>query len=50
MLQLLQVAFPVSRGYSAAPSTPRIKLVSSPDLKTLMAPEDIKLPLWVDGM
>lgn len=45
----LQVTFPVSRGYSTA-SNPRIAVVSSPDLKTLIATEDIKLPSWVDGM
>ncbi|XP_020241098.1 BRCA1-A complex subunit BRE [Asparagus officinalis] len=46
----LQVGFPVNRGFSASAPTPRIRLVSSPDLKTLMATEDIKLPSWVAGM
>ncbi|KAJ6802257.1 putative BRCA1-A complex subunit BRE [Iris pallida] len=44
----LQVVFPVSTGYSSVP--PRIKLVSSSDLKTLFSIEDVKLPPWVDGM
>ncbi|KAK1273821.1 hypothetical protein QJS04_geneDACA009582 [Acorus gramineus] len=44
-----QVVFPVSRKYSV-PSAPRIKLVSSPDLKTLFSVDDVKLPQWLDGM
>ncbi|MQL76381.1 hypothetical protein Taro_008778 [Colocasia esculenta] len=46
----LQVVFPVSRKYSSAPTAPHIKLVSSPDLKTLLSVEDVKLPPWIDGM
>ncbi|KAK1324705.1 hypothetical protein QJS10_CPA01g00422 [Acorus calamus] len=45
----VQVVFPVCRKYSA-PSAPRIKLVSSPDLKTLFSVDDVKLPQWLDGM
>ncbi|XP_058098858.1 uncharacterized protein LOC131243491 isoform X3 [Magnolia sinica] len=46
----LQVVFPVIRKYSSAPSAPRVKLVSSSELKTLFSIEDIKLPPWIDGM
>ncbi|KAI0488785.1 hypothetical protein KFK09_028624 [Dendrobium nobile] len=46
----LQVVFPVSKSYSLAPLAPRIKLVSSSQLKDLLSVEDVKLPSWVDGM
>ncbi|CAK9178414.1 unnamed protein product [Ilex paraguariensis] len=46
----LQVIFPVGRKYSAPPSAPRLKLVSSPDLKALFSIEDFRLPPWLDGM
>ncbi|XP_042470288.1 BRISC and BRCA1-A complex member 2-like [Zingiber officinale] len=46
----LQVIFPVSRSYSSAPAAPRIKLVSTPELKSLFSIEDVKLPQWLDGM
>ncbi|XP_042373644.1 BRISC and BRCA1-A complex member 2-like isoform X2 [Zingiber officinale] len=42
----LQVIFPVSRSYSSAPAAPRIKLVSTPELKSLFSIEDVKLPQW----
>lgn len=42
----LQVIFPVGRKYSA----PRLKLVSSPEVKELFSVEDFRLPSWVDGM
>ncbi|XP_020599025.1 BRCA1-A complex subunit BRE [Phalaenopsis equestris] len=45
----LQVVFPVSRSYSIAPA-PRIKLVSTSQLKDLLSVDDVKLPSWVDGM
>ncbi|KAG1359408.1 BRISC and BRCA1-A complex member 2 [Cocos nucifera] len=46
----LQVVFPVHRSYSSAPSAPRIKLVSSSELRSLFSVEDVKLPSWLDGM
>ncbi|XP_072995338.1 uncharacterized protein [Typha latifolia] len=46
----LQVVFPVSRSYSSIPPAPRIKLVSTSDLKALFSIEDVKLPSWLDGM
>ncbi|KAE9591571.1 hypothetical protein Lal_00038959 [Lupinus albus] len=46
----LQVVYPVGRKYLAAPSAPRLKLVSSPELKALFSIDDIKLPPWLDGM
>ncbi|KAJ4965720.1 hypothetical protein NE237_017569 [Protea cynaroides] len=46
----LQVIFPVTRKYSVAPSAPRVKLVSSSELKILFSVEDVKLPPWLDGM
>nr|CAD1830467.1 unnamed protein product [Ananas comosus var. bracteatus] len=46
----LQVVYPVSRSYSSIPSAPRIKLVSTSDLKALFSIEDVKLPPWLDGM
>ncbi|KAJ4843660.1 hypothetical protein Tsubulata_010164 [Turnera subulata] len=46
----LQVVYPVTRKYGSAPSAPRLKLMSTPDLKELFSIEDVKLPPWVDGM
>ncbi|RAL40423.1 unnamed protein product [Cuscuta campestris] len=42
----LQVIFPVGRKYLA----PRLKLVSSSELKSVFSVEDFRLPSWVDGM
>ncbi|KAF7817648.1 BRCA1-A complex subunit BRE [Senna tora] len=46
----LQVIYPVGRKYMSAPSAPRLKLVSTPELKDLFSIEDVKLPAWLDGM
>ncbi|KAJ1261045.1 hypothetical protein BS78_10G278200 [Paspalum vaginatum] len=48
----LQVIFPISRSsnYSSIPSAPRLKLISTPDLKSLFSVEDVKLPPWSNGM
>ncbi|QCD95585.1 BRCA1-A complex subunit BRE [Vigna unguiculata] len=46
----LQVVYPVGRKYTSVPSAPRLKLVSSPELKALFSIDDVKLPSWVDGM
>ncbi|XP_066377606.1 uncharacterized protein [Miscanthus floridulus] len=48
----LQVIFPISRSssYSSMPSAPRLKLISTPDLKSLLSVEDVKLPPWSNGM
>ncbi|XP_057499679.1 uncharacterized protein LOC130783917 isoform X4 [Actinidia eriantha] len=46
----LEVIFPVGRKYRHAPSTPRLKLVASPELKDLFSIEDFRLPPWLDDM
>lgn len=46
----LQVIFPVGRKYMSASSAPRLKLVSSPELKALFSIDDFRLPAWLDGM
>ncbi|KAK7246103.1 hypothetical protein RIF29_40962 [Crotalaria pallida] len=46
----LQVVYPVGRKYLSAPSAPRLKLVSSSELKALFSIDDVKLPSWLDGM
>ncbi|KAJ8439829.1 hypothetical protein Cgig2_029089 [Carnegiea gigantea] len=45
----LQVIYPI-RKYQSAPSAPRLKLVSTPELRSLFSVEDVKLPTWLDGM
>ncbi|PIN20705.1 hypothetical protein CDL12_06601 [Handroanthus impetiginosus] len=45
----LQVIFPVGKKYSTAPA-PRLKLISSAELKALFSIEDFRLPPWLDGM
>ncbi|KAG5012482.1 hypothetical protein JHK86_024743 [Glycine max] len=46
----LQVVYPVGRKYMSVPSAPRLKLVSSPELKAVFSIDDVKLPPWLDGM
>lgn len=46
----VQVIFPVGRKYMSASAAPRLKLVSSPELKALFSIEDFRLPAWLDGM
>ncbi|GLT92002.1 hypothetical protein SLE2022_098610 [Rubroshorea leprosula] len=46
----LQVIYPVARKYASAPSAPRLKLMSPPELKALFSIDDVKLPSWLDGM
>lgn len=46
----LQVIYPIGRKYQSAPSAPRLKLVSTPELRSLFSVEDVKLPTWLDGM
>ncbi|CAI9116941.1 OLC1v1018237C1 [Oldenlandia corymbosa var. corymbosa] len=46
----LQVIYPVTRNHSTKPSAPRLKLVSSPELRSWFSVEDSRLPSWVDGM
>ncbi|KAJ1420938.1 BRCA1-A complex subunit BRE [Sesbania bispinosa] len=46
----LQVVYPIGRKYMSAPSAPRLKLVSSSELKALFSIDDVKLPSWLDGM
>uniref|UniRef100_A0A9I9E931 BRISC and BRCA1-A complex member 2 n=1 Tax=Cucumis melo TaxID=3656 RepID=A0A9I9E931_CUCME len=45
-----KVLYPVVRKYATTPSAPRLKLVSTSELKALLSIEDIKLPSWIDGM
>ncbi|EEF52728.1 Protein BRE, putative [Ricinus communis] len=46
----LQVIYPVGRKYVSAPSAPRLKLMSTTELKALFSIDDVKLPPWLDGM
>lgn len=46
----LQVIYPVSRKYLAMASAPRLKLVSSPELKALFSIDEFRLPPWLEGM
>ncbi|KAL5557878.1 hypothetical protein UlMin_034089 [Ulmus minor] len=46
----LQVIYPVGKKYVSVPSAPRVKLVSTSELKALFSVEDVKLPSWLDGM
>ncbi|KAL2249970.1 UNVERIFIED_CONTAM: hypothetical protein Sindi_2470700 [Sesamum indicum] len=45
----LQVVFPVGKKQSTPPP-PRLKLVSSAELKAIFSIEDFRLPPWLDGM
>lgn len=45
-----KVMYPVGRKYGSAPSAPRLKLVSTSELKAFFSIEDVKLPPWSDGM
>ncbi|KAM0823874.1 hypothetical protein ACQ4PT_070571 [Festuca glaucescens] len=46
----LQAIFPVSRSYSSVSSAPRLKLISTPEMKSFFSVDAVKLPAWVDGM
>ncbi|XP_024985553.1 BRISC and BRCA1-A complex member 2 [Cynara cardunculus var. scolymus] len=46
----LQVIYPVSRKYLAMASAPRLKLVSSPELKAFFSIDEFRLPSWLEGM
>ncbi|XP_048331107.1 uncharacterized protein LOC107420408 [Ziziphus jujuba] len=46
----LQVVYPVGKKYVSTPSPPRLKLLSTSELKTLFSIEEVKLPSWLDGM
>ncbi|KAE8768037.1 BRCA1-A complex subunit BRE [Hordeum vulgare] len=46
----LQAIFPVSSSFLSVPSAPGLKLISTPDLKSLFSVDGVKLPAWVDGM
>uniref|UniRef100_A0A803N7Z9 BRISC and BRCA1-A complex member 2 n=1 Tax=Chenopodium quinoa TaxID=63459 RepID=A0A803N7Z9_CHEQI len=45
-----KVIYPIGRKYQSAPSAPRLKLISTLELKSLFSVEDIKLPTWLNGM
>ncbi|GAB2293862.1 hypothetical protein Dimus_028073 [Dionaea muscipula] len=46
----LQVIYPIRKVYSSASSAPRLKLVSTPEMRSLFSVEDVKLPSWSDRM
>ncbi|XWS20945.1 hypothetical protein CRYUN_Cryun30bG0013200 [Craigia yunnanensis] len=46
----LQVIYPVGRKYASTPSAPRLKLMSTSELRALFSIDDVKLPSWLDGM
>lgn len=46
----LQVIHSISRKYTTVASAPRLKLVSSPELKTLFSIDEFRLPTWLEGM
>ncbi|XWS14455.1 hypothetical protein CRYUN_Cryun35bG0010900 [Craigia yunnanensis] len=46
----LQVIYPVGRKYASTPSAPRLKLMSTNELRALFSVDDVKLPSWLDGM
>ncbi|KAM0995453.1 hypothetical protein ACFX13_005624 [Malus domestica] len=46
----LQVIYPVEKKYVSTPSTPRLKLVSTSELKTLFSIDEVKLRPWLNGM
>ncbi|GMJ07017.1 hypothetical protein like AT5G42470 [Hibiscus trionum] len=46
----LQVIYPVGKKYASTPSPPRLKLMSTTELRALFSIEDVKLPSWLDGM
>ncbi|KVH90438.1 Brain/reproductive organ-expressed protein [Cynara cardunculus var. scolymus] len=45
-----KVIYPVSRKYLAMASAPRLKLVSSPELKAFFSIDEFRLPSWLEGM
>ncbi|XVE69728.1 hypothetical protein DITRI_Ditri10aG0014100 [Diplodiscus trichospermus] len=46
----LQVIYPVGRKYASTPSAPRLKLMSTSEMRALFSIDDVKLPSWLDGM
>ncbi|KAM1329665.1 hypothetical protein ACFX15_041691 [Malus domestica] len=46
----LQIVYPVEKKYVSTPSAPRLKLVSTSELKTLFSIDEVKLPPWLNGM
>ncbi|PQQ21566.1 BRCA1-A complex subunit BRE [Prunus yedoensis var. nudiflora] len=46
----LQVIYPVEKKYVSTPSAPRLKLVSTTELKSIFSIDDVKLPTWLNGM
>ncbi|WOH03606.1 hypothetical protein DCAR_0623005 [Daucus carota subsp. sativus] len=46
----LQVIFPVVGKFTNKPPVPRLKLVSTPDLRAVLSVEDVRLLPWSDGM
>ncbi|XWS24492.1 hypothetical protein CRYUN_Cryun28dG0107400 [Craigia yunnanensis] len=46
----LQVIYPVGRKYASTPSAPRLKLMSTNELRALFSIDDVKLPSWLVGM
>ncbi|KAL9263965.1 hypothetical protein AKJ16_DCAP21819 [Drosera capensis] len=46
----LQVIYPIRKKYSSGSSAPRLKLVSTPEMRSFFPVEDIKLASWFDRM
>lgn len=46
----LQVVFPMRKGQASSPMVPQLKLFAPPELKEVFDVEDVKLPIWPDGM
>lgn len=46
----LQVVFPVRKGQSSSPMVPQLKLVAPLLVKEVFDVDDVKLPVWPDGM
>ncbi|GAB2228418.1 hypothetical protein Droror1_Dr00010256 [Drosera rotundifolia] len=46
----LQVIYPIRKKYSSGSSAPRLKLVSTPEMRSFFPVEDVKLASWLDGM
>lgn len=50
IINFWQAFFVVAKGYAMTPPVPRLKLVSTQDLKPFLNVEDIKLEPWSDQM
>ncbi|KAE8731393.1 hypothetical protein F3Y22_tig00002840pilonHSYRG01217 [Hibiscus syriacus] len=46
----LQIIYPVGKKYASTPPPPRLKLMSTTELRALFSTEDVKLRSWLDAM